>query len=84
MHGLMSERPLLVSAIIAHAAIYHHDTEFVSRTVEGAIQRYTYAEAERRSKRLARALSGRDSSDCDVSAFKARLAPTIWNAVLEG
>ena len=56
MHGLMSERPLLVSAIIAHAAIYHHDTEIVSRTVEGAIHRYTYAEAERRSKRLARAL----------------------------
>jgi 3-(methylthio)propionyl---CoA ligase len=56
MHGLMSERPLLVSAIIAHAAIYHHDTEIVSRTVEGPIHRYTYGEAERRSKRLARAL----------------------------
>ena len=56
MHGLMSDRPLLVSAIIAHAALYHRDTEIVSRTVEGAIHRYTYAEAERRSKRLARVL----------------------------
>jgi len=56
MHGLMSERPLLVSAIIAHAAVYHRDTEIVSRTVEGGIHRYTYAAAERRSKRLARAL----------------------------
>jgi acyl-CoA synthetase (AMP-forming)/AMP-acid ligase II len=56
MQGLMSERPLLVSAIIKHAAIYHRDTEIVSRTVEGAIHRYTYSEAERRSKRLARAL----------------------------
>ena len=56
MHGLMSERPLLVSAIIKHAAIYHRDTEIVSRTVEGPIHRYTYGEAERRSKRLARAL----------------------------
>jgi 3-(methylthio)propionyl---CoA ligase len=56
MQGLMSERPLLVSAILAHAAIYHHDTEIVSRTVEGPIHRYTYAEAQRRSKRLARAL----------------------------
>jgi len=56
MQGLMSERPLLVSAIIVHAALYHRDTELVSRTVEGAIHRYTYAEAERRSKRLARAL----------------------------
>lgn len=52
----MSERPLLVSAIIADAAIYHRDTEIVSRTVEGTIHRYIHAEAERRSKRLARAL----------------------------
>jgi fatty-acyl-CoA synthase len=56
MLGVMSERPLLISAILAHAAAYHRDTEIVSRTVEGAIHRYTYAEAERRSKRLARAL----------------------------
>src|SRR5277367_6406527 len=56
MRGLMSERPLLVSAIIVHAATYHGDTEIVSRTVEGPIHRYTYAEAEGRSKRLARAL----------------------------
>src|ERR1700719_2223124 len=56
MHGLMSDRPLLVSAILTHAGLYHRDTEIVSRTVEGDIHRYTYAEAERRSKRLARAL----------------------------
>src|SRR5437667_7786912 len=56
MLGLMSERPLLVSAIIAHAATYHADTEIVSRTIEGPIHRYTYAEAERRAKRLGRAL----------------------------
>src|SRR5437899_6786116 len=56
MHGLMSDRPLLVSAILTHAGLYHRDTEIVSRTVEGAIHRYTYAEAERRSKRLARVL----------------------------
>jgi acyl-CoA synthetase (AMP-forming)/AMP-acid ligase II len=56
MQGLMSERPLLVSAIIKHAAIYHRDTEIVSRTVEGPVHRYTYGEAERRSKQLAQAL----------------------------
>ena len=56
MQGLMSERPLLVSAIIKHAAIYHSDTEIVSRTVQGVIHRYTYGEAEGRSKRLARVL----------------------------
>src|SRR5207244_3980629 len=57
MHSLMSERPLLISAIIKHAALYHRDTEIVSRTVEGGIHRYTYEAAERRAKRLARALS---------------------------
>ena len=56
MQGLMSERPLLISAIIKHAALYHRDTEIVTRTVEGPLHRYTYGEAERRSKRLARAL----------------------------
>ena len=56
MLGVMSERPLLVSAILGHAAVYHRDTEIVSRSVEGTICRHTYAEAERRSKRLARAL----------------------------
>ena len=29
MQGLMSERPLLISAIIKHAALYHRDTEIV-------------------------------------------------------
>ncbi len=56
MQGLMSERPLLISTIIKHAALYHRDTEIVTRTVEGPLHRYTYGEAERRSKRLARVL----------------------------
>ncbi|MBO0735608.1 MAG: long-chain-fatty-acid--CoA ligase [Alphaproteobacteria bacterium] len=56
MHGLMSERPLLISAIIKHAAMYHRDREIVTRTAEGPIHRYTYGEAEHRSKRLAQAL----------------------------
>jgi fatty-acyl-CoA synthase len=56
MQGLMSERPLLISAIIKHAAMYHRDTEIVSRIVEGGIHRYTYGAAEQRAKRLALAL----------------------------
>jgi 3-(methylthio)propionyl---CoA ligase len=56
MQGLMSERPLLISAIIKHAAIYHRDTEIVSRSVDGPIHRYTYAAAERRSRQLSQAL----------------------------
>src|SRR5215467_901290 len=56
MQGLMCDRPLLISAIIEHAATYQSDTEIVSRTVEGGLHRYTYAEAERRCKQLAQAL----------------------------
>src|SRR5438094_4555061 len=56
MHGLMSEQPLLISAIIKHAAIYHGDTEIVTRTVEGPTHRYTYGGAEHRAKQLAQVL----------------------------
>src|ERR1051325_390741 len=56
MRGLMSERPLLVSSLIEHAARYHGDVEIVSRLVDGTIHRYGYAEAARRSKQLANAL----------------------------
>jgi 3-(methylthio)propionyl---CoA ligase len=56
MRGLMSERPLLVSSLIEHAARYHGDVEIVSRLVDGSIHRYGYAEAARRSKQLANAL----------------------------
>ncbi|MBV9202229.1 MAG: AMP-binding protein, partial [Alphaproteobacteria bacterium] len=73
MQGLMMERPLLISAIIKHAAIYHRDTQIVSRTVEGGIHRYTYSEAERRSKKLARALQRLEIGGGD------RVATLAWN-----
>src|SRR5438270_581156 len=56
MRGLMSEQPLLISMLIQHAANFHGDVEIVSRTVEGAAHRYTYADAEHRSRQLAKAL----------------------------
>ncbi len=56
MRGLMMEGPLLIQTMLDHAAQYHADTEIVSRTNEGPIHRYTYAEAEHRSKQLANAL----------------------------
>ena len=73
MLGAMSERPLLISAILTHSATYHGDTEIVSRTVEGTVHRYTYAEAERRSKRLARALLGLGIEPSD------RVGTLAWN-----
>ena len=56
MRAQMMDMPLLVSSLIAHADRSHGDTEIVSRTVEGPIHRYTYAEAHKRSKQLAQAL----------------------------
>ncbi len=56
MRAQMMDMPLLVSSIIVHADRSHGDAEIVSRTVEGPIHRYTYAEAHKRSKRLAQAL----------------------------
>src|SRR5437763_5491407 len=56
MRGLMCERPLLISGILEHPANAHADTELVSRLVDGSIHRYTYAEADRRSRQLAQAL----------------------------
>jgi acyl-CoA synthetase (AMP-forming)/AMP-acid ligase II len=73
MLGLMSERPLLISSIISHAATYHGDAEIVSRTVEGPIHRYTYRDAERRIKQLAKALLRLGIEPGD------RVATMAWN-----
>lgn len=56
MLGDMMDRPLLLSALIDYAALYHGGREIVSRTPEGPIHRYTYASAARRMKQLANAL----------------------------
>jgi acyl-CoA synthetase (AMP-forming)/AMP-acid ligase II len=73
MDGLMMDRPLLVSTLIEHAATYHGDTEIVSRTVEGAIHRTTYAETEWRAKKLANALRRLGVGAGD------RVATLAWN-----
>jgi acyl-CoA synthetase (AMP-forming)/AMP-acid ligase II len=73
MDGLMMDRPLLVSSLIEHAATYHGDTEIVSRTVEGPIHRTTYAQAERRAKRVANALTRLGIRPGD------RVATLAWN-----
>ncbi len=73
MLGLMQDQPLLISYIIKHAARHHSAAEVVSKTVEGGIHRYTYADAERRSRRLARALQ-----HLDVRAGN-RVATLAWN-----
>jgi fatty-acyl-CoA synthase len=57
LRGLMMDKPLLVSSLIEHADRCHGDTEIVSRSIEGPVYRYTYADAHARAKKLARALA---------------------------
>ncbi len=73
MYGLMMETPLLTSSLIAYAADYHGDAEIVSRTVEGPIQRTTYAQTQARARRLANALLGLGIRRGD------RVATMAWN-----
>jgi len=73
MRGLMMDKPLLISSLLDYAAKYHGDTEIVSRTVEGPIHSYTYADAESRSKKLAKALNALGIEEGD------RVATLAWN-----
>lgn len=56
MLGLMQDYPLLISQLIDFAVRHHPRTEIVSRRIEGDIHRYSYLDAARRAKRVARAL----------------------------
>jgi acyl-CoA synthetase (AMP-forming)/AMP-acid ligase II len=73
MRGMMMDRPLLISGMIAYGARYHGDVEIVSRAIEGGIHRYRYRDLEARAKRLAKALQrlGIGSGD--------RVATLAWN-----
>ncbi len=73
MLGQMMETPLLVSAILRHAARHFSATEIVSRRVEGDLHRYTYADLERRCRLLASALQEAGIGDGD------RVATIAWN-----
>src|ERR1700675_3250985 len=75
MQGLMMDVPLLISDLIRHADRHHGDTEIVTKTVEnGAIHRYTYREAHRRARRLAKALVALGVRMSD------RVATLAWNS----
>jgi len=69
----MMDSPLSTSSLIVYAARQHGDTEIVSRSVEGPIHRTTYAEAEARAGRLAKALRDLGVGDGD------RIATLAWN-----
>ena len=55
-HGLMMERPLLLSSVIEHAAAQFGDVEVVARETHGPLFRYNYSQCAARSRQLANAL----------------------------
>jgi fatty-acyl-CoA synthase len=73
VRGMMMDVPLLTHSLVRHAARYHADTEIVSRTVEGPVHRYTYAEAYARIQQLANALVGMGVGPGD------RVATMAWS-----
>jgi len=73
MRGLMMDTPLLISSLIEHASTVFGRTEIVTRTVEGPIHRYTWADARLRSRQLAQALHTLDVHDGDT------VATVAWN-----
>ena len=73
MLGQMQDHPLLISSLIDFAGRHHHEAEIVSRRVEGDIHRYTYADAAKRSRRVANAI------DRLGLAFSDRVATLAWN-----
>jgi acyl-CoA synthetase (AMP-forming)/AMP-acid ligase II len=73
MHGLNMDIPLLVTAMIDHAAQWHASTEVVARSIDGAIHRTTYGQSQARAKQLANALLALGIEDGDV------LGSLAWN-----
>src|SRR5579871_1630195 len=73
MLGQMMNWSLTIPKIIEFAATYHADTEIVSRTVEGPIHRYGFADCAKRVRKLANALRRLGVKEGDV------LGTIAWN-----
>jgi len=73
MLGLMMDQPLLISTLIRHADRHHGTAEIVTKTIEGALHRYTYRDAHARARRLANALRKLGVRETD------RVATLAWN-----
>jgi 3-(methylthio)propionyl---CoA ligase len=71
--GQMQQMPLLTSSLIEHAGCNHASTEIVSRSVDGTLERSTWGEVSRRSRRIANML--RRMGVCAGE----RVATLAWN-----
>jgi len=73
MLGLMQDWPLLVTKMLDHGALNHGEREFVTRSVEGPVRRYTLADLRIRALRVAKAL------EKDGIRLGDRVATMAWN-----
>ncbi len=76
MPGLMQHEPLLTSAILRHAARHHGGAEIISRLTPSLdnLHRQTYAQTERRARRLMNVLRKLGANMGD------RIATLAWNS----
>ncbi|MBX6745917.1 MAG: AMP-binding protein, partial [Acetobacteraceae bacterium] len=73
MQGLMQDRPLLISAILEHAARNHPASKVVSARPDGTLAHHTWPEIAARAAQLAHALTGRGVRQGE------RIATLAWN-----
>jgi acyl-CoA synthetase (AMP-forming)/AMP-acid ligase II len=73
LFGLIQDRPLLISSLIAHADRHHGGTEIVSRLADGRLHRYAIRGAHGRARQLANALTRLGIGQGD------RVATLAWN-----
>ena len=74
MHGLMQDRPLLISSLIEHAATFHPDAEIVSRLPEGGTHRTTWSGLADTARQVANALDKLGIQQGD------RVGTLAWNS----
>lgn len=73
MQGGMQNWPLLIGRFLDYAATNHPRTEIVTKTVEGGIHRYSYADMHLRTRKLAQALMRLGVKEGD------RVGTLAWN-----
>ncbi len=73
MLGLIQDRPLLLSDVLTHAALYHANTPVISRRRDGSFFHSTWSGIEVRVRRLANALRASGVRRGD------RVATLAWN-----
>ena len=74
MHGLMQDRPLLISSLIEHAATFHPHTGIVSRLPEGTVHRTDWFGVRQRARQVASAMQALGVRHGD------RVGTLAWNS----